>query len=79
MSSVADDEFARFSHLRADVAVFGGDVGEGGEDVQFGEQARGFLKAGGVRGDAVAELDEEVVLEVAGALVGGEDFRFVFL
>jgi len=49
------------------------------EDVELGDGGGGAAEAGGFRGDAGAEVDEELALDFEDALVGGEDFSFVIL
>ena len=65
--------------LRAAVVADGGEVGEADQHVGFGydggaaaDAARGFKDGG-------SELGEELLLQVDGALVGGEDADFVVL
>ena len=60
-----------------DVAAVGGELREGGEDVHLGDGRGGSAEANGLRGDGVADFDEELLFDFADAFVGGEDFAFV--
>jgi len=79
VAATDDEEFTGVVELGADVGAIGGDFCERSEDVELGDGGGGAAEAGGFRGDAGAEVDEELALDFEDALVGGEDFSFVIL
>ena len=74
MARVGEVEAAVGGEMGAGVLVELRGLGEGEEDVEGGEGVGGFLEGGEVFADLLAEVDEEVVFEGFGALVGAEDF-----
>ena len=68
----------RFENGAAVVAE-GGEVGEAGEDVDFGEGQRGLADAAGFGGNGGAEFGEEAALDLDNLLLCVENLGFVFL
>ena len=60
-------------HLGAAVAVFGGHVGEGGEHVHLGGGSGGVLDGPHQGGRLLPHLAEELELQGADPVLGGED------
>ena len=69
MASGEDAHFAGLGEGGALVAIFGGDLGERGGDIEFGDGGGGGADALGVAGGALADGGEEFLFE-------GEDFVF---
>ncbi len=73
MAGGEEFEGAGVVDLRAHPAAKGGDMGEVGEKVDFGDVARGLADARGVGEDVAAELGEDAALDVGGALLSGQN------
>ena len=78
MTAADDQQFAAGGEFGTDVAAVGGELCERGEHVHLRDGGGGLAQAHGVRGDAVADVDEELAFDFSDALVGGEDFALVF-
>ena len=61
------------------VPVHGGDLRQGGQDVDVGNSIRGTQQRGGVGRDAVPDLAKQGVLELGDPLLGPQDGRLPFL
>ena len=66
-------------HLGAAVALTGGEFGQAAQHVDLGQHGAGLDEPRGLGGDAVAEGDEQLVFEVAGAILRSEDLVLVLL
>jgi hypothetical protein len=77
VAAADDEEFAGVVEFRANVAAIGGEFRERGEDVELGDGGSGAAEASGFGGDAGADVNEELALDLEDAFVGGENFALV--
>ena len=83
--SLLDDRVAGLGQARlapggvgARPALLGGDLGQGGQYVQFGQGTRRFRQRLGVRGEGLAQFGEHVHLQASGGQFQPGDLAFVF-
>ena len=79
MSAADDEQFAGGIEFGAGVAAVGREFGKSGEHVKLSYGGCGAAQARGFCGDRGADVNEKLALDFEDALVGGEDFTFVFL
>ena len=79
MASGEDAHLAGIGEGGALVAILGGDLGERGGDIEFGDGGGGGADALGVRGGALADVGEEFLFEGEDLVFGVEHFALVVL
>ena len=79
MAALDDVQLARGVHLGHGVVVAHGRLGQGAERIEPGHRVRGSLHPFHLGGNAVAQLAENLILELVDPLAGGEQGVFQFL
>ena len=79
MAAVADGELVAVVHVRLDVVAERRRFRQPGKHVERGERTRRVLDACGVEGHARAQAFEQLDLALEDALVGAQNFLFIFL
>src|SRR6266702_4596635 len=79
VASADDKEFAGGVEFGPRIAAIGGQLCKSTQDVELRYRRGRAPKPRSLRGDPGTNVDEELALDFQDALVGGEDFAFVFL
>src|SRR6266446_6437886 len=79
VASANDEEFAGGVEFGPRIAAIGGQLCKSAQDVELRYRRGSAAKPRSLRGDPGTDVDKELALDFQDALVGGEDFAFVFL